>query len=215
MHFPLLNFLTSGLPILTGTFSAVLKWIIHNGYPIIFLSAVIDGTTTTAAASFAATQGYFNLAYVFVLVLLGEIVGDFVWYTVGYFGRMALVKKSSRLFGLSEEKMEKLKKIIEKHPIKIIAAIKLSPFVPVPGLIVVGSSHLPPKKFVIIIGSIILPKTLLFIGAGYFFGHAYEKIYSYINNGIVAVIILAVVGFIFYRLYRNFSKKVSDKLEGK
>lgn len=211
MNFPILNFITSRFPLIEGAFSVILQWIIHNGYPIIFLGAIIDGTTTTAAASLAATMGYFNLIIVFFLTLLGEIIGDFIWYTVGYFCRSILIKKPNRFFGISEEKMKKLEKFIEKHPIKIIAAIKLSPFMPVPGLIMVGSSHFPPKKFALAIGSIILPKTILFIALGYCFGHVYEKISIYINNGIYAVVILLVAGYLIYYLYRKITRRMSKK----
>lgn len=211
MNFPILEFITSRFPLIKGTFSVVLQWVIHNGYPIIFLGAIIEGTTTTVAASLAATMGYFNLAIVFVLALLGEIIGDSIWYTLGYFCRSILIKKPNRFFGISEEKMEKLEKFIEKHPIKIIAAIKLSPFIPVPGLIMVGSSHFPPKKFALVISSIILPKTILFMALGYFFGHAYEKISIYINNGIYAVVILLVVGYLIYYLYKKITKRISKK----
>ncbi len=157
----LLHFFSASVSLVPGTFESVLQWVLHNGYPIIFLGMIIEGPTIIAAASFATTMGYFNLWIIFLLGIFGDIVGDFIWFTVGYFGRITVIKRFGHFFGVSEERMEKLKNLLEKHPGKIIAAIKLSPLVPVPGLIVAGSSHMSPKKFAKIITLIILPKTFL------------------------------------------------------
>jgi membrane-associated protein len=198
---------------LGATFAEILKWVLHNGYPIIFLGMIIEGPTIIAAASFATTMGYFSLPIIFILGILGDIVGDFIWYVFGYFGRITVVKKYGHLFGASDERMEKLRELLEKHPKKIIAAIKLSPLLPVPGLIVTGSSHMPPKKFAIAIGSIILPKTILFMALGYFFGHIYEKISAYINNGIYTIGILLIAGYFVHYFYKKIAAKISEKLE--
>ncbi len=200
-------------PFFSITFDSVLQWVLHNGYPIIFLGMVIEGPTIIAAASFAATMGYFDLWIIFLLGIFGDIVGDFIWFTVGYFGRITVIKRFGHFFGVSDERMEKLKALLEKHPGKIIAAIKLSPLVPVPGLIVAGSSHMSPKKFAKIITLIILPNTILFMALGYFFGKIYDKISSYINNSLYAIGVLLIAGYLAHYIYKKIAGKISKNLE--
>jgi len=200
------------LPASSG-FLGVLQWLLQNSYPLMFLGMIIEGPTIIAAASFAVTMGYFNLLIIFILAVIGDIIGDFIFYSLGYFGKMAFVKKFDKKFKISETRIEKLKTLVEKHPWKIIAAIKLSPLIPMPGLIAIGSTHLPPKKFATIIISIIIPKTILFMSIGYFFGHAYNRIYKIINNGVYGILIILVVVFVVQYLYKKISAKISQKLE--
>lgn len=200
------------MPLAGGTFTPIFEWVIRNGYFILFLGMIVEGPTITAAASFAVTMGYFNLAAVFILAVLGDIVGDFIWYGLGYFGRLTVIKKYGHFFGATDQRMEKLKHLLERHPGKILLAIKLSPFLPVPGLIVTGSTHMPPKKFFTVIFAIILPKTILFMGLGYFFGQAYDKISIYVNNSIYAIGALLVLTFVFNYIYKKTTGSISKTL---
>lgn len=195
------------------TFSAALQWLLQNSYPLMFVGMIIEGPTIIAAASFAVTMGYFNLGIIFILAILGDIVGDFIFYSLGYFGRTAIIEKYNRRFKIPKIKMDKLKNLVEKHPWKIITIIKLSPLLPMPGLITVGSTHLSPKKFIKIILSIIIPKTIIFMALGYFFGHAYNQIYKLIKNGVYGIIIIIVFIFLMQYFYRKISTKISRKLE--
>jgi len=210
MHF---HFPDIDLPTISGTFTVVLQWVLQNGYPILFLGMIIEGPTVIAAASFAVTLGYFNLAIIFVLAVLGDLVGDFIWYVLGYFGRATVIEKYGHFFGASEKQMEKLRKLLEKHPGKILLAIKLSPLLPVPGLIMAGSTHMSPKKFAATIAAIILPKTVLFMAVGYYFGQAYDGIARYLNNGIYAIGIILVAGYLIHCIYKKVSTRIAVKLE--
>lgn len=197
----------------SGTFSAVLQWVIHNGYPIMFVGMVLEGPVLTAAASFATTLGYFNLGIIFVLAIAGDIVGDFIWYALGYFGRLTVINRFGHYFGASRERMEKLRTLFERHPGKIITAVKLSPLLPAPGLILAGSSHMSPKKFMLVIASIILPKTILFMALGYLFGYSYDAVSSYVNNGIFALVLVFVAAYLVFYFYRKITARISRKLE--
>ena len=200
------------LPLSATSFPVVLQWLIQNSYPIMFLGMVIEGPTIIAAASFAVTMGYFNLYTIFILAVLGDVVGDIIAYSLGYFGRMAFIKKYSSK-KIPESKMEKLKVLIAKHPWKIITAIKLSPIIPIPGLITVGSTHLSIKKFTTIILSIIIPKTILFMSLGYFLGNAYDQIYKFIDKGVYGILIVLIIAILIYYFYKKIAAKISKKLE--
>jgi len=207
------GFLGAGAPFVSGTFDTVLQWVLHNGYPIIFLGMIIEGPTIIAAASFAATMGHFNLWIIFFLGIFGDIVGDFIWFGLGYFARITVVRRFGHFFSVSDERMDKLKNLLEKHPGKILAAIKLSPFIPLPGLVIAGSSHMSPKKFAKIITIIILPKTILFMALGYFFGKIYNTIIGYINNSFYAIGMLLIAGYFIHYIYKKAAGKISKNLE--
>jgi len=196
-----------------ASFTSVIQWVLHNSYPIIFLGLVIEGPTIIAASSFAATLGYFNLQTIFILAILGDLVGDFIWYSLGYFTRRTVIKKYGRFFGASEARMEKIKYLLEKHPKKILFAIKLSPLMPVPGLMLAGSSKMSLKKFVPIIALIILPKTILFMCVGYFFGRFYAKISIYLNGGLYALGLTFLAIFLIQYIYKKSADLAAKKIE--
>lgn len=196
------------------SFAFVLQWLLQNSYPVMFIGMIFEGPTIIAAASFAVTMGYFNLGTIFILAVLGDFIGDFIFYSIGYFGKKALlVKKYDQKFKVPETKIEKLKSLVATHPWKIITIVKLSPFLCMPGLVAIGSIHFSPKKFAKIITSIIIPKTIIFMFIGYFFGHAYNQIYKVLKNGVVGIIIIIVFIFLIQFAYKKISARITKKLE--
>lgn len=198
-----------------STFPTVLTWTTQHGYPLIFLVMVAEGHVIISAMSFAVTFGYFNLWIIFLLGFMGDIVGDFLWYGIGYFGGKPMVKKFGHIFRVSEERMERLRLFLERHPGKALAVIKFSPFIPAPGLILVGFSRMNVKKFFSTISAIIIPKTIFFMALGYFFGNAFTALYRYIKNGLYAAAIILVLAWVVFHIYKQFGTKVSEQIEGK
>ena len=152
------------------TFSGVFDWIIQHGYPLMFLVMLVEGPVVTAAAAFAAALGYFNIFMVFVLSLLGDAVSDVTYYFIGYWGRVMLVRKYGPRFGLTEDRIKKIEAFFHRHPNKTLIALKLTPVVPTPGLMIVGASRMPLRKFLTVCSVVILPKTVFFMILGYYFG---------------------------------------------
>src|SRR3989338_10621048 len=125
------------------SFSGALQWVIAGGYFLTFLGMFMFGPIIISAAAFAAALGYFNIWLVFAITVFGELAVDLILYAVGYFSRMAAVERCGNFFGLSKEKIDKLEKLINTHPGKMLTAIKLAPILPIPGLMLVGSMHMP------------------------------------------------------------------------
>ena len=196
-----------------ANFSDALHWVLNHGYPIIFVGMLIEGPIITAAASFAVALKYFNLEIIFILAILGDLVADFAYYVIGYFGHITILKKHGHFFGISENKIEKLKNLLELHPGKILAAIKLAPFVPTPGLIIAGATHMSFKKFTIVSTLITLPKVIIFMVLGYYFGRAYDKISALAARGGYFIIIAASAIILVYLGYKKLTANISKKLE--
>lgn len=200
-------------PALSQSFSVAFQWVVHNGYWLIFLIMVIEGPMITMVSAFAASLGYFNVSIIFLLAFFGDILGDFIWYMVGYFGRLTLINKYGYYFGASTERVEKLSKLLEKHSKKVLLAIKISPIAPTLGLIVVGNSRFPSKRFAKIVSLISLPKTMLFVLFGYFFGYSYTAMAKYFNEGFYVLLVVLVIVFIVFLIYKKIALRIAQKLE--
>ncbi|HTP57128.1 MAG TPA: VTT domain-containing protein [Candidatus Paceibacterota bacterium] len=195
-----------------GSFSDLVPWLLVHGYWIMFVAMLIEGPVVTAAAAFAYAMGYFDLAAIFVLSLLGDIVADVIYYAIGYWGRMTVVEKYGHWVGLSHERLRRIGRLVDQHAGKTMLVLKLTPFIPTPGLMLIGATRMKLSKFTFISASITLPKTVIFMAAGFYFGVAYQtfsKTFGYISMGIIGVILLVVL----YQSYQGLSNRIAARIE--
>lgn len=195
------------------SFSGALAWVIAGGYVLMFVGMVIEGPVITAAAAFAAALGYFNVWIVLLLAVLGDLSADVVYYGIGYFGRVAFVEKYGHHVGLTKTRMEHLERLIHTHPKKTMAAIKLAPLLPVPGLMMIGATRMSFRQFGAMAFVITLPKVLLFMGLGYYFGRAYGSVSRYLENGQYFILVAVVVIVAAFYVYKKIAARISLRLE--
>lgn len=196
-----------------ASFNGALAWVKSAGYFLMFIAMVIEGPVITSAAAFAAALGYFNIFIIFLLSIAGDLVGDYIYYGVGYFGRVKFVEKYGHRIGLTEQRLKHMERLIKEHPKKTLAAIKLAPLLPAPGLMMIGAVRMPVRRYTWITFIVALPKTIIFMALGYYFGAAYDHFAQILQNGeyfILAAIALTVI--VFYG-YKKLSGVISTRLE--
>lgn len=193
-------------------FNSTLQYVIAGGYIVMFIGMVVEGPVITAAAAFAAALGFFNIFYVFLLAILGDLVADVTYYAIGYFSRIAFVEKYGHRFGMSKARMEHLEQLLKRHPGKTLLVLKLIPGIATPGLMMVGVTHMPPRKFTTICTSIILPKVLLFMALGYYFGSTYDAISKYVDNAQYFIIFAVIATLFIYYIYSKATSSLAARL---
>ena len=193
-----------------ASFGAVLSWVIAHGYALMFLAMCIEGPTVTAAATFALSMGYFDVWEIFVLSLLGDIVPDAVYYAMGFFGGLKAVRNIGRKIGVSNRKIEAIKKTISHHGGKTVAILKYTPILSTPGLMLVGAVKMPLTRYLFVVTLVTLQKTVLFMVMGYFFGQAYS-IGKYIHYGAIVPFMVIVGYFLAAFVYKKISERIARK----
>ena len=173
-----------------------------------FVVMLLEGPVVTAAGSFAAALGYFNIGWILVLSILGNLIPDVVYYALGYFGRDKFVNKYGKYFGLTPDKIEYVENLLKTHPIKSLFIIKLVPFLATPGLIVVGLTKMDLRKYITWSLIITIPSSVLYLVLGYYFGAAYDHIVRYFNIGVLLLIIFVIIIFIVIKLQNRLYKKL-------
>ncbi len=196
-----------------GDFYTALSVIQSHGYWIMFFVMIIEGPVITAAAGFAASLGIFNFYVVLGLSLLGNIVGDAIYFFIGKIGRMTVIDRYFKKFGLKRDKIKKIESSLRKHPGKAIALIKIIPPLPTPGLVLAGAANMPMKKFFLYSFIVSFFYSLFFSILGFYIGVAFDSISKYtkfMGYSILGLIILIAIG---WWLYKRISKKIYNKLE--
>ena len=141
--------------------------------------------------------------------MAGDLIADIVYYFIGYHSRSLIIERYGHHIGLTKERIEKVGKMVHTHFKKTMLVVKLSPFIPVPGLLAIGASKVSPRKFIEMSLLITTPKSILFALLGFYSGKAYTYLDSTITNGsyIAGGLILLIV--IIYLIYQKISLRIA------
>lgn len=193
------------------TFSTILPWILSSGYLMIFIAITVGGPIFISAAAFAAALGHLNVYFIFNLAFFGGMAFNVILYFLGYISRTSMVERFGHLFGLSDERILKLERLLLKHTWKTMFIIKYSPIIPIPGFVIIGAAKLQFKKFFYILFFLSLTEAGIFTLIGYFFGRAYDSFAKYFYYGQYLMVVVVILFIAANYLLVRFSKKISEK----
>ena len=155
--------------------ATVIAWLLAYRYIILFPLVIIEGPLVTILAGFLASLGQFNLLICYPLIVVGDVIGDVLMYAQGRWGGKPAVERWGHYFGLKPEIIGRLEEHFKNHPGKTLIVGKISHFFGGPVLIAAGMARLKFSKFLWfnVLGT--LPKSLVLLLVGFYFGEAYAK----------------------------------------
>jgi membrane protein DedA with SNARE-associated domain len=201
--------------ILTAGFQGTVEWILHHGYPLLFIIMLIEGPVVTAAGAFAAALHYFNIWVVLLLSILANLIPDLIYYALGYWGREKFLNKYGHYIGITKERIAATEKLAKKHSGKSLFAIKTIPFLATPGLIIVGATKMDLKKYAFWCAAITIPTSAIYLILGYYFGAAYATIDHYLHIGgyviAAALVVILIVAYVQRKYLAGYAKKLGQE----
>ncbi|MCT4616848.1 MAG: VTT domain-containing protein [Candidatus Gracilibacteria bacterium] len=173
-----------------------LKLILKHGYLVMFGLMVLEGPIITfIGALIAATTGAFNIVIVIILGILGDIVGDGIYYTIGKTGNIKSFEKKKK----QSKMLMALEKFIHVHPFKSLVLIKYTPYMQPPGLMFVGFSKFPLKKYITYSSLLSLPGSIIFGLTGFFAGDSVIKLLPILESPWLAIpFVIIIIGVVFF-----------------
>ena len=181
------------------------------GYFLMFILMIIEGPLITYISGFAASMGIFNVYYVFILSLLGNLISDLLWFSFGKFGNKTFLNKYT-----SNPKYDcilKLKNNLENNTGRCIAIIKCIMPLAGPGLVMAGMSKISFKKFTLWALILGIPFAAIFTIAGYSSGITFSVFSKYLKIGSIAIVIAVIVFILLWLLFRKLSNKLENKIK--
>jgi membrane protein DedA with SNARE-associated domain len=168
-------------------------------YIILIPLAIIEGPIVTVICGFLVTLKFFNPFVVYIVMVLGDIVGDGGIYYIGYSGKRFL-----KYFKVTEEKLEKAKLYFHENHHKAIIMSKLVHGIGFTGLLAAGASRVPYKRYFKTCAAISVVQSFVMLIIGIFFGHAYVQIGKYLNYYAagVSVLVLTILLIVFIKKYK-------------
>ncbi|MFA7208831.1 MAG: VTT domain-containing protein [Parcubacteria group bacterium] len=193
-------------------FQQASDWAMGHSYFFIFLIMCAEGPITTAAAGFAAALGYFNPWAILAISVLGDLVPDSIYYLFGYLSRLTLIEKIGFRLGLTQSRIDSLEDKLKKHFGKSMVILKLTPVLPTFGFMLVGYLKLSFIAFTKFSAAVTVPKSILFLALGYFFGRLYD-INQYLHYAEIFFPAVIAGGMVVFAIYKKMINAVAKKIE--
>jgi membrane protein DedA with SNARE-associated domain len=180
-------------------------------YFFLFPVVVVEGPIITVIAGFLSSLGHLNIFITYMVVVAGDIAGDSMYYAFGYYGRRRFIERWGRFLGITLERVQRLEKHFKKHSGKTLITGKLSHAIGAVVLVAAGIAKVPFGKFFWYSLLSTLPKSLILLLIGFYFGEAYNKIKMYLDYTAIGTIGLAILFIAIYFITKKVSKKYEDK----
>jgi membrane protein DedA with SNARE-associated domain len=186
----------------------IAQWIFLYKYLVLFPVMVIEGPIVTVIAGFFVSLGRLDGLSTFMVLVAGDVTGDSLYYAIG---RWCNVARWGRFQRLTQRQTKKLETYFHHHKVKTLLAGKWSHAIGAPILAAAGLARVPYGQFLAVNLLATLPKTLLLLLIGFYFGRGYTSIATYLDYTAIGMIVLAFLLVVIWILMKMFSRCFWDK----
>jgi membrane protein DedA with SNARE-associated domain len=177
------------------------------GYWIILPLMIIEGPVATIIAAMLASAGVFNVFVVFTFSMLGDIIGDVLFYLAGSVWGMGFVRRVGKYIGITEGLVLKMENYFKNHGGKTIFLVKSTTGLCWATFTAAGVVKMNFWKFLrySALGGVVWSGFLVLMG--YFYGYMWQEISEYIKWAGWIVLAVAVASFVIINLYKSKKTK--------
>jgi membrane protein DedA with SNARE-associated domain len=186
---------------LEGAIALLSTW----GYAVLLPLAIVEGPIVGIFAGFLVSLGQMNWIIVFLVLFVGDMIGDVIYYYIGRWGHGAWANRLAARFGMTPERLEKFDAAFQKHAVKILLINKTQALGSLT-LYYAGAVRMPMAKFLWVNAVGTVPKVALFQIAGFYFGESYRSLDTYIGYAGWATLAIPVVLLAGYFAFKRYSK---------
>jgi membrane-associated protein len=184
----------------------VAQWIFSYKYLVLFPVMVVEGPIITIIAGFLVSLGHLNGLATYLVLVAGDVTGDSIYYAIGRWSKGPFFGRWGRFWGLTERRLRQLEKYFYRHKTKTLLIGKWSHAIGAPILAAAGLARVPYEKFLAINFVATLPKTLLLLLIGFYFGRSYKRIATYLDYTAIVMIALAALLVVLFVVMRVISR---------
>ncbi len=190
----------------------ILLWLATYKYWVIFPISVFEGPIVAVLSGFLSAHGKINFVTAYFILVLGDVVGDLLYYFLGRWGRNTSIALGWRkITGASNARILKLEKYFKKHAGKTLLISKVTQGIGSVFLFAAGVAKVPIGKFVFfnLVGT--LPKSFLLVLIGYYFGESYKQINNYLSYTAEVTVGITILLIVSYYLAVRFMKNMEKE----
>jgi membrane protein DedA with SNARE-associated domain len=186
------------------------SFLTHYGYAAIFLFAFLEACcvpipseVTFGFAGVLAGQGHLNIVAVIVVGTVAELIGSLVSYGIGRVGGRPFVARTGRYLLITQADIDRAERFFTGRGAWAVPLGRCLPVVRSFVSVVAGFVEVPVVLFAFLslIGTAVWVTVISLVGYGV--GNAWTKVnhdISLAGYGIVAIAVILIAAFVFYRL---------------
>lgn len=182
-------------------------------YLVLFPLVVIEGPVVTIIAGFLVSLGFMDFIPAYFTIMAGDLTGDVLYYSAGRWWLNKTYKGVIRFLGINMRFVRKLEISIKKNKGPYLFFGKLSHAIGGVILFAAGSAEIPLKEFVWFNFLATIPKSLILLAVGYYFGSTVSNFRKYLDFTVLGLFVFTLILIGIYFGVTYFSNKYIKKLE--
>jgi membrane protein DedA with SNARE-associated domain len=184
---------------------ALIPLILKYKYLILFPLAAVEGPVLALTCGFLVYLGYLQIVPVYLVFVLGDVIPDIVYHSIGRFGsKSKVVEKYKPRWGIIYNNLALIERLWKNHAGKTMLLTKFAFGLSTPLLISAGLVGMSLRRFLSYTLPISLVNYAVILALGYYLGHSYKLAEGYLQYfGLVVVIalVLFIVGYSYISQY--------------
>jgi len=186
----------------------VMQLLIEYRYWILFPLACVEGPIVAFVAGVLVAAGYLHPLAAYIILILGDVVPDTIYYLIGRFGnRSGLIQRFAGKIGVTTEHFDKITKLWFSHTTRTMLVTKFAYGLSIPLLITSGIVKLPFNRFWTNTVPLSMIQYGILLALGYFLGHSYAIVESTVIKGQMLVAGAALIAGAYY----FFGSKIKNR----
>lgn len=170
------------------SFAQIVHGLLVYKYLVLFPVGILEGPVASVIAGYLSSLGLLDLYAAYGILVIADLIGDCLYYAAGRWGGVAFVKKWGRYLGVGTSQLQKLETVFAKHTGKTLIFGKVTQGVGAFVLVAAGVARIPVIEFIWYNFIATLPKTLVLLLIGIFYGRSYLLIKHYLDYTALAMI---------------------------
>jgi membrane-associated protein len=182
-------------------------------YLVLFPLVVIEGPVVTIIAGFLVSIGFMDFIPTYMTVVAGDLAGDILYYSAGRWWLHGAYRKVLSFFSVNLKMVKRLEGSLKKNKGKVLFFGKLSHAIGGVVLFAAGSAQVPLRDFLEFNFFATLPKSLILLAVGYFFGSTVSSFRKALDYTVLGLFVFTIVLIGLYFAVNYISNKYIKKLE--
>lgn len=182
-------------------------------YLVVFPLVVIEGPITMIISGFLVSLGFMDFIPTYLILIAGDLTGDMIYYSAGRWWLNKTYKGVLKFFNINLKFVRKLEEALKKNKGPFLFFGKLSHAIGGIILFAAGSAGIPVKEFLEFNFLATLPKSLILLAVGYFFGSTVNNFRKALDFTVLGLFIFTIVLIGLYYTVTYLSNKYIKKLE--
>jgi membrane protein DedA with SNARE-associated domain len=170
-------------------------------YGLIAIFSCIEGPILAMLGGVLLHLGYLYFIPLYAALIVGDLLGDTLWYIAGRHLGEPFVRKWGGYFSIRDREIQLVKKIFHKYHnrILILSKITMGFGFAIVTLFTAGMIKIPFRKYILLNLAGQFVWSALLLGVGYLFGNLYLSVNGILGKmtliGLIVVAFIALIGY--------------------